>query len=104
MRAEAREFKKRFNDFFWMEKEDTLAMGIDAHNQLIRSVSSDAGHCLMNDIVDDALRGKAAKRLMSEDMFSGWGVRTLSSKYLQRSIHFPTIAARCGRWRMPCSC
>jgi glycogen debranching enzyme len=81
LKSEAREFKKRFNNFFWMEKEGTLAMGIDAHNRPIRSVSSDAGHCLMNDIVDDAIRGKVAKRLMMEDMFSGWGVRTLSAKH-----------------------
>ncbi len=79
--AEAAELKRRFNDGFWMEEEGCLAMGIDAGNQPIRSIASDPAHCLLNGIVDDALRNKVAARLMKDDMFSGWGLRTLSSAH-----------------------
>ncbi|HEX3904569.1 MAG TPA: glycogen debranching N-terminal domain-containing protein [Polyangia bacterium] len=79
--AEAAELKGRFNDLFWMEDEGCLAMGIDALGQPIRSIASDPAHCLLNGIVDDALRNKVAARLMKDDMFSGWGLRTLSSAH-----------------------
>ncbi len=81
LKAEAIEFKKRFNDFFWMPDEGYLAMGIDSKNKPIRSIASDPGHCLLNGIVDDSLKKAVVKRLMKDDMFSGWGVRTLSSEH-----------------------
>ncbi|MEO8726476.1 MAG: glycogen debranching N-terminal domain-containing protein [Acidobacteriaceae bacterium] len=81
LRCEAAELKQRFNDFFWMPEENYLAMGIDSHNRPIRSVASDPGHCLLNSIVDDSLKEAVARRLMADDMFSGWGVRTLSAKH-----------------------
>jgi glycogen debranching enzyme len=79
--SEAAEVRRRFNDFFWMEDEECLAMGIDAKNEPIRSVASDPAHCLLNGIVDHALRPRVAARLMKEDMFSGWGLRTLSAAH-----------------------
>ncbi len=81
LKSEAIGFKKRFNEFFWMPDEGYLAMGIDSKNRPIRSIASDPGHCLLNGIVDDSLKKAVAKRLMKEDMFSGWGVRTLSSEH-----------------------
>jgi len=78
---QAQELKKRFNESFWMEKEGYVAMGLDRHKRQIRSVASDPGHCLASGIVDEALVERVAKRLMADDMFSGWGVRTLSSRH-----------------------
>lgn len=78
--TEAGELKERFNEKFWMEDEGFYAMGIDSHGELIRSIASDAGHCLLAGIVDKShIKGTAA-RLMRDDLFSGWGIRTLSSK------------------------
>lgn len=81
LKTEADELKKRFNEFFGMEEEGYVAMGIDSHNRQIRSVASDPGHCLMHGIVDDAYRETVARRMLADDMFSGWGVRTLSSEH-----------------------
>lgn len=79
--TEAQELKKRFNEVFWMEDEGFIAMGIDAKGRLIRSIASDPGQCLAHGIVDDALAPRVIARLMEKDMFSGWGIRTLSASH-----------------------
>src|SRR2546423_1031839 len=76
---EATEFKKRFNDAFWMEDEGFFAMGLSAHKRQIKAISSNPGHCLASAIVDESLVLKTVSRLIADDMFSGWGIRTLSS-------------------------
>lgn len=78
---EARELKARFNDKFWMEDEGTFAMGIDNHGEVIRSVASDPGHCLLSGIVDESCVPRLANRMLMTDMFSGWGIRTLSAHH-----------------------
>lgn len=78
---QASELKKRFNDAFWMEKEGFFAMGLDGQKRQIRSIASNAGHLLETAIVDDSLARRTADRLMADDLFSGWGVRTLSSEH-----------------------
>lgn len=78
LRRQAGELKKRFNDAFWMEDLGFYAMGLDARNRPIRSIGSNAGHCLATGIVDRSLAGPTAGRLMRGDLFSGWGIRTLS--------------------------
>jgi glycogen debranching enzyme len=77
---EAEELKKRFNDVFWMEREGYLAMGIGPDGRLIRAIGSNAGHCLASGILDASRAERVAARLMEADLFSGWGVRTLSSE------------------------
>ncbi len=77
----ARELKKRFNDTFWMDDEDSFAMGLDPDKRLIRSVCSDPGACLAAAIADDSLVRRTADRLLADDLFSGWGVRTLSARH-----------------------
>ena len=78
---EASDLKKRFNEAFWMEDEGYFAMGLDKDKRQIRSVGSDPGHCLVSGIVDKALIPRVVTRIMAEDMFSGWGVRTLSAQH-----------------------
>ncbi len=78
---EAGELKKRFNDAFWMADDGFIAMGLDSRNRQIKSVGSDPGLCLACGIVDDALARQTADRLMSEELFTGWGIRTLSARH-----------------------
>jgi glycogen debranching enzyme len=78
---EASELKERFNEKFWMEDEGYYAMGIDSRGDLIRSIASDPGHCLLGGIVDSSRVKQVAARLMRPDLFSGWGIRTLSSDH-----------------------
>jgi glycogen debranching enzyme len=76
---EATELKKRFNESFWMEDEGFVAMGLDSKDRQIKSIGSNPGLCLACGIVDDSRVQQVAERLMREDMFTGWGVRTLSA-------------------------
>lgn len=78
---EARNLKKRFNDAFWMGKEGYFAMGLDAKSRPIRSIGSDPGHCIGAGIVDDALVKQTAERMFAPDLFTGWGIRTLSAEH-----------------------
>jgi glycogen debranching enzyme len=81
LRNVALEFKKRFNATLWMESEGLYGLGLDQEGKLIRSVASNAGHCLGTGIADPDLANRTADRLLNDDMFSGWGVRTLSAKH-----------------------
>ncbi|MBD0372716.1 MAG: amylo-alpha-1,6-glucosidase [Pyrinomonadaceae bacterium] len=78
---EAEELKKRFNEAFWMEDEGFFALGLDPQKRQIKSITSNPGHCLATAIVDDALVPRTALRFIADDLFSGWGVRTLSSEH-----------------------
>jgi glycogen debranching enzyme len=78
---EAEELKKRFNEAFWMEDEGYFALGLDAQKRQIKSVTSNPGHCLATAIVDEQLVPRTALRFIEDDLFTGWGVRTLSSNH-----------------------
>ena len=78
---EAAALKKRFNQAFWMPEEGFLAMALDGDKQQVRSIGSNAGHCLATGIVDGRYAPAVAGGLMAPHMFSGWGVRTLSAAH-----------------------
>lgn len=78
---EARELKKRFNEAFWMEREGFFAIALDPARQPVRSIASNALHCIATGIADEALVPRTMDRLFATDLFSGWGVRTLSSEH-----------------------
>jgi glycogen debranching enzyme len=75
---QARDLKARFNDAFWMEDAGFYALGLDRQGRRIDAIASNPGHCLAAAIVDSSLARRTADRLMLEDLFSGWGIRTLS--------------------------
>jgi glycogen debranching enzyme len=77
--AEATEMKKRFNDAFWMADRGFFAMGLTAHKRQIDAISSNPGHCIASGIVDEGLALETVNRLNADDLFSGWGIRTLST-------------------------
>lgn len=78
---EASELKKRFGDAFWMEETGFYAMGLDPQSHPIKSIGSDPGHCIATGIADHSLVKRTADRMFQTDLFSGWGVRTLSSAH-----------------------
>jgi glycogen debranching enzyme len=91
---EASEMKKRFNDVFWIEEDGFYAMALDADKRPVRSIGSNAGHCLATGIADASLVRRTADRLFQPDLFSGWGIRTLSSdhpRYNPYSYHLGSI-------------
>ena len=80
---EARALKERFNEAFWCEPLATYAIALDHEKRPCRVAASNAGHCLFTGIASEECARRVADRLLSEDCFSGWGVRTLSSKELR---------------------
>jgi glycogen debranching enzyme len=77
---QAAELKKRFNEAFWMSDLQFIAMALDGQKRQVRAIGSNAGHCLAAGIVEEEFVRKTADRLFAEDMFSGWGIRTLSDR------------------------
>lgn len=73
--------KQRFNRDWWMEDEGCFALALDAKKRLARTVSSNVGHCLAAGIIDDERVPRVVERLFAPDMFSGWGIRTLSAEH-----------------------
>jgi glycogen debranching enzyme len=80
LRMQAEELKRKFNQVFWMEEKDCIAFGLDPDKKQITSIASNAGQCLWSGIVDYDKAERTARRLLQDDMWSGWGIRTLSSE------------------------
>ncbi len=78
-RAKATSLKKAFNRDFWLEDKGWFAVGLDADKRPIDSLTSNMGHCLWTGIVDEDKARAVASKLVSPEMFSGWGLRTLAT-------------------------
>jgi glycogen debranching enzyme len=91
-RAEA--LKRRFNDDFWVETSDGgyFALGLDRDKKRIDGIGSNQAHCLWTGIVDAERAPHVARALLADDMFTGWGMRTLSSL----NGGFNPISYHCG--------
>jgi glycogen debranching enzyme len=91
---EAVELRRRFELKFWLDSEQFYAQGLDRHKTPIVSITSNPAHCLWAGIVDAERAEILRERLMAPDMFSGWGIRTLSTDsphYNPMSYHNGTV-------------
>jgi len=77
---QAEELKQKFNQVFWMQDEGCYAYGLDPDKKQITSIASNPGQCLWSGIADQDKARRTARRLLQEDMWSGWGIRTISSQ------------------------
>jgi len=75
---EADHLKERFNQDYWMPEDNFFAEALDKDKAKVDSFTSNAGQLLWTGIVDKEKAKYIAQKLMQEDMFSGWGIRTLS--------------------------
>jgi glycogen debranching enzyme len=75
----ARKLKRAFNERFWLPDRGWYALGLDRDKRPIDALASNMGHCLWTGIVDEDKAAAVADRLLSPEMFSGWGVRTLAT-------------------------
>jgi glycogen debranching enzyme len=80
LEEQARALRRRFNELFWMTDEHYYAQALDRDKRQVSSISSNPGHCLWSGIVDTRRAAQVVARLVASDMFSGWGIRTLSTK------------------------
>jgi glycogen debranching enzyme len=79
--ASAAALKERFNRDWWMPAERFFALALDPEKRPARSITSNVGHCLTSGIIAGQHIPPVVGRLFAPDMFSGWGIRTLSSEH-----------------------
>lgn len=94
LRRQARSLRERFEDAFWCEASATYALALDGQKRPCEVKTSNAGHCLYTGIASDEHARRVAETLMSDELFSGWGVRTLADserRYNPMSYHNGSI-------------
>jgi len=92
LETQAIELARRFNRDFWLG--DFYALARDGSGRPVASIASNAGHALWTGIASDGHAARAARRLTEKDMFSGWGIRTLSSTSVRHNplgYHMGTV-------------
>jgi glycogen debranching enzyme len=108
---DADELRRRFEEAFWIPDRMFYALGLDADKRPIDSLTSNIGHLLWSGIVPQKRWGAVADALMGEQLWSGWGVRTMAQgegAYNPLVYHNGTVwphdnsliawgLARCGR-------
>ncbi len=92
LRRRAERLADAIDESYWMDDEDCYALALDGDEQPVRAVSSNAGHLLFTGTARPDRAARLARRLMQDDMFTGFGLRTLSS----RNPGFNPLSYHCG--------
>jgi glycogen debranching enzyme len=82
LKAEADRLAAAIEERFWWPDEGTYYLGLDGDKQPIASVASNPGHLLWQHVIAPERAAQVARRLLAPDMWSGWGIRTLSSEHV----------------------
>jgi glycogen debranching enzyme len=77
LEAEAAKLRRRFNEDFWMPERGTYALALDADKRQVDSLTSNPGHLLFSGIADEDKAARVAETLLGEELFTGWGIRTM---------------------------
>jgi glycogen debranching enzyme len=94
LEKEAADLRLRFNRDYWMDDEGCFALALQAGGRQSTVVSSNAGQVLWSGIADPELARRTVARLQKDDIFSGWGVRTLATgekRYNPIAYHLGTV-------------
>jgi glycogen debranching enzyme len=77
--AKAADLRLRFNEAFWLPDKGWYALALDGDKRPVDALGTNMGHCLWSGIVDEDKAEQVADHLLSKEMFSGWGIRTLAT-------------------------
>jgi len=94
LRSQTTELKRSFNRDFWVESKNFYAIALQKDNKPAAVISSNPGQALWTGIIDDPKAKAVVEPLTAEDMFCGWGIRTLSHKerrYNPIGYHLGTV-------------
>ena len=94
LRGKARELQRRFAERFWCEETASYAYALDSDKAQVRTIASNAGHCLWSGIALPEHARQVVARLRAPDMWSGWGIRTLTERnpaYNPTSYHTGSV-------------
>ena len=93
LEAHAAALRERFNATYW-DARGWYALALDGRGRQVDSMTTNPGHALWAGIADPDLADRYLDRLMEPDMWTGWGLRTLSST--MESIRPPQLPQRVG--------
>jgi glycogen debranching enzyme len=82
--------KEKYNREFWMPEKEFFAEALDRDKRQVDSITSNPCRGLWSEIIEPVKARKLVGRIFQEDMYSGWGIRTLASSeraYGPRSYH-----------------
>jgi glycogen debranching enzyme len=79
LEEDAAELRRRFNRDFWVSSRRHYALALDGAKNQVDALTSNIGHLLWSGIVDERRARGVVRRLMSPELFTGWGIRCLSS-------------------------
>jgi glycogen debranching enzyme len=80
LRRKAAGLQQKFEELFWCEETGFYCYALDGDKKQVRTIVSNPGHLLWSGIVSRERAGRVIARLLEPDMWSGWGIRTLSEK------------------------
>lgn len=83
LKQKAESLKEKFAAHFWSEEKSTYYLALSSNKKPCDLISSNAGHCLFSGIADPEHAKKVAESLLSNEMFTGWGIRTLASSEIR---------------------
>ncbi|HVY49832.1 MAG TPA: glycogen debranching N-terminal domain-containing protein [Minicystis sp.] len=78
-RARTDAMRARIAERFWISDRGFFALAIDGDGRQVDALTSNPGHLLWTGAIDDRLAHEVADRLLSEELFSGYGVRTMAT-------------------------
>lgn len=78
LKRDAAELARRFDKAFWLPSRGFYAMALDAEKKPLEVISSNPGQLLFTHIINRDRARVVTNRMMREDMFTGWGWRTMS--------------------------
>lgn len=81
LRQKAARLQALFEDHFWCEDIGFYAFTLDPAKRPVCTIASNPGHCLWSGIVSRTRAARVVERLQAPDMWSGWGIRTLSADH-----------------------
>ncbi|HKR98285.1 MAG TPA: glycogen debranching N-terminal domain-containing protein [Candidatus Dormibacteraeota bacterium] len=87
LRTAAESLQRTFIERYWLEDEGTVCFALDGNKRQVRTATSNPGQCLWLGILDRERGQRAARRLLRDDLFSGWGLRTLSALHPRFDPH-----------------
>jgi glycogen debranching enzyme len=90
----AADLRASFRRDFWIPERGCHALALDGNKRQVNSLTSNIGHLLWSGILDDREAAATAERLLSQELYSGWGVRTLGTReggYNPLGYHTGTI-------------
>ena len=81
LREQAFRLRQRIADAFWLPDAGMFALALDGDKRPLPTFTTNAGHLLWSRAATREHAAAVTERLLASDMFSGWGIRTVSGTH-----------------------